>query len=54
MTKQTDIYERHQKVRIIKAVVEAHKSKQFMLDGVVSIGGANVALLEALQDSHQI
>lgn len=33
-----------------KAVVEAHKSKQFMLDGVVSIGGANVALLEALQD----
>lgn len=38
------------KDHMAKAVVEAHKSKQFMLDGVVSIGGANVALLEALQD----
>ena len=38
------------KEHMAKAVVEAHKSRQFMLDGVVSIGGANVALLEALHD----
>ncbi len=31
------------------SVVEATKNKQFMLDGLVSIGGANVALLEALE-----
>ena len=40
--------EEYLKTHMAGAVVEAHKNKQFRLDGVVSIGGANVALLEAL------
>lgn len=37
------------KAHMASAVVEASKNRQFTLDGLVSIGGANVALLEALE-----